>query len=333
MNELSYAGNKGFQIAASIKGDACTRLVAVLNHVDSTTVNEIDEFVFGWDIYNILNERGRIIFHYTDKKGFRGILDRKGDSFIMRFTRKDYLNDLTEGKYPSLLVDYVCHEMLRYKEIDEDFGQIANDSVDNESLRKRYGQQNTYVLSLSSEHDFLPMWNYYCKKDRLSGYAIAMERDMEGKTIDGTSSMTAFPLLYDFEQQYNIVRLIFSKMYALCGKMSPRDIRLKLERILIILMKRFKHQDFSYEKEWRFEWHVAEGDKIKEKGKNKKPYISIKIPKHYINGVILGPSYGREDEACMCEFLKSRGYGDYVQRSRIPIRTGKRKNVDPKKHR
>ncbi len=123
------------------------------------------------------------IFHYTSPEGLLGIVKDKG--LVLRFTRYDCVNDLSEGKDVMRCFEVACQASLEecsispvfcdaIKDIELDRSAVMSFNIDKSRLFEGPGEDTAgayepvkceaYICCFSKDGDSLPMWNYYSKE-------------------------------------------------------------------------------------------------------------------------------------------------------------------------
>ena len=65
----------------------------------------------------IREKQQNVLYHYTDARGFLGIVNKEKQSIILRFSYYNFLNDSQEGNELQRIFDIVCREMYEAEEL------------------------------------------------------------------------------------------------------------------------------------------------------------------------------------------------------------------------
>lgn len=144
------------------------------------------------------------IYHYTSAHGLLGIF-QSGTIWATNYT---YLNDRSEVKYPSELIQGVIQtEIHNTKDIKKQKFLVHLE----ESVISKIMISTLYVTSFSEKKDLLSQWRAYCPKE--GGFCIGFNSNMfSPKSIEFSLSS----VIYDKEIQKEIIRNrieLFYKFY------------------------------------------------------------------------------------------------------------------------
>ena len=165
------------------------------------------------------------IYHYTSDDALLNIINSK----TIRFTKSEFLNDITEGEY---IYDFIESHKKQILDqfIDNEYFEEIKDALSEENLQMNkadyeviyHPEDDTaedllidydyYVFSTSMEDDLLNMWNYYLHNHSYNGYSIKINKNeliKELKTKFGAACIIANNVIYTEEEQLDkIVELI-----------------------------------------------------------------------------------------------------------------------------
>lgn len=231
------------------------------------------------------------ISHYTRAVAVNAIFVNG----TIRFTRWDFLNDMSEFTYVYGLVK----EMLENGAYDEDFCRYMREISDiHHTLRKSTEQPKTedyYVASFSFNEDCLPLWSNYAKMNEADGYSIQFSCHDLRKSLQEKNDVPIFQgcVIYDADAQREIVGKILSSLYVLYGLLEgdpDREERLSacFSEYISVVAGFFKHPSFANEEEFRFVYKCC---------KNETRYP---IKSRVLNGIII-PCIDLNFDTAICE--------------------------------
>lgn len=110
----------------------------------------------------------KFVYHYTSVEGFKSILENKK----LWFSGIQYMNDASE----MLEASNCCKEYFIQKHGDEET-PVIKEYLDKqyEELFEKEKKKNIFVCCFSLGNDELPIWNYYCKDNKVQGYNLAFK--------------------------------------------------------------------------------------------------------------------------------------------------------------
>lgn len=195
------------------------------------------------------------ISHYTRALAVNAIFVNG----TIRFTRWDFLNDMSEFTYVYGLVQ----EALEAGGYDEEFCRYMREISDvHYTIRKspeHPHSEDYYVASFSFNHDCLPLWSNYAKMNEADGYSIQFSRHELKKSLQNKNGVSIFQgcVIYDVETQKGIVNKILSSLNTLYGIVDDEEDRAEriaacFEEYISIVAGFFKHPSFANEEEFRF---------------------------------------------------------------------------------
>ena len=296
------------------------------------------------------------VYHYTSPDGLLGIVKNKG--IVLRFTRYDCVNDLSEGKDVIRCFQIACEELLAANKISRDYyrsvleieldvSAVMSFNVDRHlNLAETDGefceayepqQCEAYICCFSKDDDSLPMWNYYSKKSVYQGYNVGIDADLmtRDNILSNTAavSMEMVSMIYDEREKISDIGKVVEQVYKIlsgdpedeCGKKIIRD-ELKKR------MFRFKSQFFAHEHEIRFVLYVpvttpeeAEESRLKIKYTSQNgyliPFADLVYKKELLRSITVGPLMEKEISIRTLETIKTNYHYNYrIATSEVPIR-------------
>lgn len=283
------------------------------------------------------------IYHYTNASALKNILLEKK----LRLTKFDFMNDLSEieNAYENFIKCLQASSINDKEKIEEEFKK-----------NKIHRYLNTYVLSLSTNQDSLPLWLYYGKnngynlkldnifiEDFASRKIVSDRKFIDGKWVDynphqsvdvitknmhnkPTYKISGHLVNYDKKFQINIFKFFISEIEK---NDDPKFIKLCLNFIANIIPF-FKVKHFEHENEYRILVEIEEveppNDYI-----NYRIYNGILIP--YLEIGLSNPSYfkkicnspmnsSEETYNSMDYFARNYRPPLEITHSKIPVRKG-----------
>jgi len=239
------------------------------------------------------------IYHYTNANALLNILKSGSikETFTMRLSRVDYMNDIYDGKD---VFDLIFKECINNEQnnLSKNFNQYLIDhvkSLDEGQFIDASSREVSYVSSFTIDGDSLPMWRNYTNNG--GGYNIALNPDKLWDYCIRTHDMALIPVVYEYDVMVSILNAIFSA-FSLMWESDPENaskLKIVLFRYMMLAKLSFKHPSFSHEQEIRlikFEPRIV-GINQKEKytvaGGIMRPYIEVKLSKELFLGVTVGP--------------------------------------------
>ena len=231
------------------------------------------------------------ISHYTRALAVNAIFVNG----TIRFTRWDFLNDMSEFTYVYGLVK----DVLETGDYDEEFCRYMREISDiHYTLRKSTEHpknEDYYVASFSFNHDCLPLWSNYAKMNEADGYSIQFSRHDLRKSLQNKNGVTIFQgcVIYDVETQKALVGKILSSLSTLYGLVENEGERAEriaecFEEYISVVAGFFKHPSFANEEEFRFVY------------KCKQDETRYPIKTRVLNGIII-PCIDFEFDREICE--------------------------------
>ncbi len=276
----------------------------------------------------ISTSSSEIVYHYTDIKGFIGILS----SGSIRLTDYSYLNDRREIEHGVDIFRSVAEEMLRKSEND-----VINELLKSWIRNSQDINNNVYIASFSADGDSLSQWRAY------GTIAIGFQAS---KIAQHVNHGTIQSVEYGQRSQFELVSLYMNHLCQSYLKdisvKSPYYISETYQRTQMIeLISFFKDSSFQDEREYRAVFIEDKNQnvfrhlkKIKKhfnpSSRHIKPYVNSSeiypLPGHgnslEIAEIVLGPSSDEMLERGVHEFLLEHGVNNIpIRQSRVPYRT------------
>jgi len=266
------------------------------------------------------------LYHYTNQKGFRGIIGEKE----IWATHTQYLNDTQEFKHACQLVHSEIHEMLTADPIEPKrkrfLEQMKGDLLENEKI-------NVCVCSFSEERNSLSQWRAYGGSQ--SGFAIGFTGDFLVEVARNAEWYFAL-CVYEPGKQREIIRALIEEVLEenIARKevdweyMPPGgNLGAYLNRYAPVL----KESIFHEEKEWRLisrplscnfpKFDFREGSSMLI------PFYKLPLKnrhsKFILHEVIIGPTLNPEQSLMSAKsFLVRQGLKNVaVEPSHVPYRS------------
>ena len=257
------------------------------------------------ELYKILGF-SPLLYHYTSLDAIcSGLLSKEGLSF--RLTHYSYLNDKREfdiGR--DLFIKKLNGEQREYIQ---------------------YMDKNPcYILALSRQADFLPMWNMYGKKG--NGVMLSLNTDDIFKSV-GSVLEECMYCDEDFnfmkeahEEQIKEIIESYNKIKSnrVYDDVATYHIRMKLNEIIPLI----KSSYFSYEDEIRLVLKAENENNVsyRTNGNIIIPYITKLLPKDSLKEIMIGPTLdAKRTEQSLRMFLDNIGYNNVkIKISNAPYR-------------
>ena len=284
------------------------------------------------------------LYHYTSTDAFLNIVRPEG--ITLWASRIDCMNDRMEWLHAIKIYENVCNQLLKEKEISEDFYQAICDvkptseqlffqKTGGDIISAHQEKCRRFICCFSKEQDSLPMWNYYSKSNARSGYNIGF---INAEIIDSKKSYAdpyvyhTYKVIYDDSTKFNIIRARIKELGNLVH--TQEEIGIAADEISCLLLEwaiTFKCSDFAYENEVRLLVDVPLSEiekRVKYRTNNGLiiPYVEICFPHNVLSYVKIGPLSCLPDDEVLQkgivnELLSSRGYRNvYISNSKVPIR-------------
>lgn len=287
----------------------------------------------------------RYIFHYTSPQGFRSILFSDPNNVILWASRYDCLNDASEGTIAEKILKEVSSELRDRQEISSELFDLFSTvktartillPVHNGcEIRLARPECDRFVCSFSENQDSLSMWNYYSKENRYEGFNIGfysntLKDSLEEyfRPLEAISHI--YPVIYDKNEQKSLIKALLLKLKDFYQKGKESQIRCIISNRLLDWGLVFKNECFQHEQEVRVIIDVAKNEHnipvlYRFNSGYIVPYIELKIEKHDVSYVTLGPLQSKEIQngqqvKIMGEVLSKNNFSALVDYSKIPIR-------------
>ena len=244
------------------------------------------------------------LYHYTTKIGSKGILE----SNTLWVTHSNFLDDITEIRYISLVLEGVIRYLYENKEL-YDVGVKGQFYVYEaiiktlEALRKIYKYSapitggNIFILSLTENGDNGFLYENYCKAN---GAVLEFRNDINSMFRENKYLCVIQPtkVEYDFSKQMILLLEDINEFYAellnnLIGEKTVNYMEL-IETIKSVIYIKiinysffFKHFNFAKEEECRVIFLAEEAFepvKYRRKSNRKIPYIEVNFNKNSLLG-------------------------------------------------
>lgn len=238
------------------------------------------------------------VYHYTTLSAVPGIVGKKCLCFWA--THRAFLNDPQEGVFGRSIL----------KDILPSFSHC--DSFE------------TFILSLSSNINSLPMWTSYAD----GGRGVALKLNTKA-LLDIRPSISITPCFYGEEARIEAQKMIdMTKLNIINIEKDPNsfdnpinnkskaeEIRFFIQnRMYINLLNSIKEEYYRYEEEFRI-YNGADLDSVKfrERKSILIPYIEMWFPKQALSEIIIGPANKEElTSASITQLLKYRNYNNVL---------------------
>lgn len=226
-------------------------------------------------------------WHYTSAQGLLNIIESKS----FHVTNAKFLNDPLEKDYSLFTLVETIKKYQGHK-----FYENINKNIVTSNFQMR--DKEHYIISLSTDHDSLAMWQYYGNL----GYAIKIDieelynngfvKDLQVNSglINETSHGK---VIYNKDQQKDILEKMLNKVFlpSLNTIENYNDLINEFNTEFGIKRYFFKNEAYAHEKEWRCVFTLNKSDSIQaNKYRTSKkgvvvPYIIIDISKD-INKIV-----------------------------------------------
>ena len=228
--------------------------------VDHHDLDKVEEQFFAeW-----LSEHGipddRLLFHYTDLDGLRGILAERS----LRMSHSSTLNDPAELEYGKLLAIEVIERLL----VDSELADVREFLRGLIGLVRSIGNSihDLFVTSFCEDGDLLSQWRGYTQRG--SGYNLGFRfsehtRYSSVKPLLESSKPPALrKVIYERLRQSELVEKYLRGVIGAARAATKRGgdvlrtrlagMQMTIQGTLTDLVLCFKSSSFSEEKEWRF---------------------------------------------------------------------------------
>lgn len=304
---------------------------------------------------NDFKPRSERLYHYTSPEGLIGILN--SENFVLRFSRFDCLNDVTEGilayklfneviaelKNENLISDQLYELAAQIKPEDGDFYIIKlakAEKVRTETEKDENGlfwlNEDKYLCCFSEEPDSLPMWNYYTKGISARGYNIGISKSslQKRKHVYKGNELRIVKILYKQETQKELIKKMMMEIqneFSILGEQLANTL---MTEVLIEWRFLFKSECFAHEKEVRailtvptsLPEETKDVDAFKVRFRNNSgyviPFIELKFSKRSAQIITVGPLLDYSSAVNGLKALLSDGKYEWVDivKTQIPNR-------------
>jgi len=295
---------------------------------------------------NYKSKLPKILYHYTDLDGLKGIIDKK----CLWATDIYYLNDFSEMSYAfdfiSERIDtflktipdenrhnkgmrtYFDDEIITEFEFFEELTKLIN------GIKKSQQEYTSFICSFSKDSDKLSQWRGYCPKE--GGYCVAFDT----KKLINLGERQSFEIcecLYIPEKdQGKTVNKIIETIQELFSNSSKeygdKDILFGALVKFYFVAPRLKDPAFKEETEWRFFMNSTKSlsfntDNVTYRKGSKMliPYTNFQLSEETknlpIKGIIVGPMSNQElAKRSLDNYLSDKGFKCDITLSPIPYR-------------
>jgi hypothetical protein len=272
------------------------------------------------DKFNLIFEtvsNPQIVYHYTSVNTLLAILTRqeqelekcKNDSvknhnsFVLRGTHIDFLNDSTEFvKGGEILIELIKEfEKACPATKNRNISNLLNRDVWKQTLNNCNFSSLPFITSFSENPNNLPMWNTYASGGM--GVAIGIKKDFvnEWDCDSEYGKPTWGKCVYDKAFFSSCLNKNIDAFYKIFEN-NKGNLRINgdidFERISSFLSI-YKNSAYEYEKEWRLIKYCSNSDynkeiKFQEIDGLLKPYVENIFPKSVLKEIVLGPCSNQE---------------------------------------
>lgn len=273
-------------------------------------------------------EKGSILYHYTKSNGINGIINHN----CFWATKSDFLNDPTEFSHIYGIIEEVCGENIKNRELREMF---LKDSI----YAEREKNREYFVLSFSQCRDSITLWSEFANK---TGYNIGFRSDEIIARIEEAAEITYHGLVvYDGKKQKqlirknicnylpNLLRMPLEEALERGSKDRQDDVYLKacrkFQRTADVYAMFFKYGGFAEEQEYRFVFKKQKDTKVYFRAKDgfMLPYIEIPLSEANlpVEEIVIAPQNHIDLAKSGMEYmLYVKGYKAEVSLSNIKLR-------------
>lgn len=232
------------------------------------------------------------LYHYTTLEGLHCILNNNiDDKLTFHATHIRYLNDMSE---------YVYYQNLLWKSFKKQ--KINIDKVAFNNFVSSFDMfSDPFVISLTENADYLPMWHMYSRN--ATGVVLEFDKEELERYISGYARLGVCNYKPYIEEDLGYYADAISKMNKhhknIFDIMRLYSLEIKDNMVL------HKSPDYKYEKEWRI---YSRSNEIRTKTSNGqiKPYVEIRLPVTCLKSIKIGPCMpNKEQELQAIKFLLS----------------------------
>jgi len=272
-----------------------------------------------------------ILYHYTKREGFLGILEERS----IRASHIRYLNDAHEMAFAIHLTQQILEEHLAVVAADE---QKKLCTELQKWLQSFEHQTQVFVFSISEDGDLLSQWRAYCKSS--DGYAIGFDTQKLRQYANSQSFYMA-PCMYDNEAQRALVSLLINDVNGEYQQKVQSGISVDeaithssayFLLLFLILAPVLKDPAFKEEKEWRLisfmaKYGFGQQSVLYRDGRSLLiPYVNVELAPEGeqlpIAEVVIGPTPHMmiESTAVMGCLIRANASGRLSRFSKVPYR-------------
>ncbi len=198
------------------------------------------------------NEPPKVLYHYTDLNGARGIIDSKS----LHLTKIQYLNDYSE----------LNHAINEFRVVADGIYQKIQDSEKKELLKRASEQLDAFrntnicVACFCQDGNLLSQWRGYGGSK--CGVALGFSRESLRKILS-FGTMNLWRCIYDSEDQHKIIHSLINRLFQFHDTIKEhKEVRESWEQAINFIIMCFntmflrvapilKNYQFREEKEWR----------------------------------------------------------------------------------
>lgn len=269
----------------------------------------------------------RLLFHYTDGTGLRGILE-SGKLWLTDINSLNDPSEVTHGLISAIEIikQLKNNESLKLKLFIEKFQKMIDGYADNPT--------NLFICCFSKDGEDLGQWRAYADNGR--GYAIGFDGNMLVKAfLEPAMKRAAFPIRYEDDRMNEMQKKIIEMFIPLYSINGSEDFQRKLDDNLLGQLALsaifFKHEAYRNEEECRFSQIFpigppVEGVKLRDRRYSLIQYIEFDwrtVAAGSLKKIIIGPAADKSlahkfADECLREFHRFEGVK--IEQSFIPYR-------------
>jgi hypothetical protein len=269
------------------------------------------------------------IYHYTDDRGLRGIIE----SGKLWFTDIFDLNDPSELRHGFSFAVKALDDREKSKPtgaavaLAQDFARFLHDGGIEHAA-------HFFVCCFSSDGDELVQWRAYADDGR--GYALGfsgqkLENEFTQPTGTPTEEHSTFPITYDDAMLDTIQGEMADSLFRLVGSASAFDQEWSIYHSVNAMRATifFKHPAYRNEKEFRFQ-QLYRVDRAPEVEFRQRPYSLVRfrqfdwrpVAPDALKEIVVGPAAGVAEMqfAVDCVAAYNPAHRIDIKKSRIPYR-------------
>lgn len=264
-----------------------------------------------------------LIYHYTNIEAlYNGVIVHTPEinkEICLRASNCEYMNDPKEIIAGRSFID----RLLKLKLTKEEICDIDN------SIKNIY-----YLISFTSQNDFLPMWSMYGKQG--TGITLGFDRQI----LMQTYNKRFFKCIYTDNYTFAAYKKKLENKIVVENPDSKEEVPQMFVELLTgiiidvtslviassYLLSLAKDPAYKYEKEIRFIELCDDKTKIKYRHSNNYiiPYIDIFFPKSALREICIGPMLdAKRVKKSLTDFLLINGFNEEdvkIRKSKVPYR-------------